>query len=70
MRLKSNHEIVGTLSEKKLERNQVKLLFTAIHEIELPKDVFNYKQLKAVLGDGVDILNVNGEFFIRVIKSK
>jgi hypothetical protein len=62
MRLKSNHEIVGTLSDIKLERDQVKLLFTTMREIELPKEVLSYKQLKAFLGERVGVLNVNGEF--------
>lgn len=69
MRLESDHEVVGTISEIKLEGNQVKLLFITMREIELPKDVFAYEQLKAVLGKRVGIFNIDGEFFIRKIKS-
>ena len=70
MLLKSNKEIVGILSEIKFQGDQIRLLFTTICEVELPKEEFTYKQLKSFLGEQVGILNVNGEFFIRVIKSR
>ena len=69
MRLDSNREIVGTLSDIKYEGDQVKLSFTVMREIELPKYTFTDEQLKAVLGKRVGILNMGGEFFIRKIKS-
>ena len=62
-RLEPYNEIIGTLTDFESKGDQVKLLFTTKYEIELPKDVFTYEQLKAVIGKRVDILNVDGEIY-------
>ena len=67
MKLKSNHEIVGIISEIKLGGSHIKLVFTVASEVELPSNAFAYEQLKAVLGKRVGILNVDDQFFIREI---
>ena len=67
MRLESNYENVGTLSDIKLEGAYTKLVFTVAREIDLPSTAFSYEQLKAVLGKRVGILNIDGQFFVREI---
>lgn len=70
MRLESNCEIVGTLSEIKIEGGHVKLAFAVAREIELTSNAFSYEQLKAVLGKSISILNMDGKFFVREIKGR
>ncbi len=68
MKLEPQHEIVGTLSDIKLEGAYTKLVLTVAREIELPNNAFSYEQIKAVLGKRVGILNIDGQFFVREIK--
>ena len=70
MRLESNCEIVGILSEIKIEGGHVKLVFTVARKIELTNNAFSYKQLKAVLGKSISIFNMDGKFFVREIKGR
>ena len=60
MKLRQNHEIVGILKDYGIEKNQIKLVFTAAYEVELAAHTFSDKQLKAVLGKRIGIFNHSG----------
>jgi hypothetical protein len=68
MRLLSNCEIVGVLSKVIADKQQVKLVFNLIKEIELPVDVVLVEKLQGLLGQCIGILNIDGEFFVRIVK--
>lgn len=70
MKLKPNCEVVGNISEIKYEDDYVRLVFTFNHEVELPSTAFTNKQLKVILGKRVGILNLNGKFSLRELKSR
>ena len=69
MKLEPGQEIVGILRAVKEEDNCCKLKFTCLREIEIPPTAASHGQLKAVLGKRVGILNIDGDFFIRKIKT-
>ena len=70
IRLETNIEIVGTLSKIKVEENQIKLKFSIMQDIELPKDAFSYQQLHDLVDKRIGILNLNGIYKIRQVKKQ
>ena len=65
-----NHEIIGTLHAVKEKDICCKLHFTCSKDIVLPLTAIPKKKLASLVGKKVGILNVNGEFFVRIIKSR
>ena len=70
MELKLNHEVVGTLSNVVKEKNQIKLIFNIITEIELPLDALSSEQIDDFLDKRIGIINSDGIYKIRYIKNK
>ena len=68
MKLKSNHEIVGTLSDIISEKNQIKLIFTIMRVVELPIEAVSMEQLHGFLDKRIGIININGTYKIRYVK--
>lgn len=70
MKLKLNHEIVGTLSKVVNEKNQIKLIFNIMKEIVLPIDVVSSEKLDTFLDQRIGIINIDGTYKIRNIKTQ
>jgi hypothetical protein len=69
MRLIPYHEVVGTLSAIKNEKNQVKLVFTICKEIEIPESAIPKDELQAAIGKRVGIFHSGSEGYrIRKVK--
>ena len=68
MKLKLNHEMVGIMSDVLKEKNQIKLIFNIITEIEVPLDAFPNIQLEDFLDKRIGILNLDGIYKIKHIK--
>ena len=70
MRLEPDQEIIGVLHAVKVEdNNSCNLHFSCTVEIELPSTAVPHEQLSSLVGKRIGILNMDGEFFIRKIKS-
>ena len=69
MKLEANHEIVGILLKVKVEEDQIKLKFSIMKDIELPKEAFSYQQLHDLMDKHIGILNLNGTYLIRQVKN-
>ncbi len=69
IKLEANHEIVGILSKVKVEEDQIKLKFSIMKDIDLPKEAFSYQQLQGLVDKRVGILNLNGAYKIRQVKN-
>jgi hypothetical protein len=70
MKLRQNQEIIGILKGYEIDKNHIKLTFTATFEVELAAHTFTDKKLKVVLGKRIGILNLEGRFFIRTIEER
>ena len=70
MRLNSNQEIVGELLSVTQENNFCILKFSCKKEIELPKSKITHEQLRMLIGKRIGILNYEGSYKLREIKSK
>ena len=68
IKLEVNDEIVGILSKVKVEENQIKLKFSIMKDIVLPKEAFSYQQLHDLVDKRIGILNLNGTYKIRQVK--
>jgi len=68
IKLEVNDEIIGVLSEVKVEEDQIKLKFSIMKDIELPKEAFSYQQLHDLEDKHIGILNLNGTYKIRQVK--
>ena len=69
MRLEPDREIIGVLHAVEEEDNSCNLQFSCTVEIELPATAVSHEQLSSLVGERIGILNMDGEFFIRKIKS-
>ena len=70
MRLEPDREIIGVLHAVEEEDNSCNLQFSCNIEIELPSTAVPREQLSLLVGKRIGILNMDGEFFVRVIKGK
>ena len=70
MILKSNHEIVGTLTNVIYEGKKVMLKFSMIRELEMPADGIPKEKLSQFIGQRVGIFNHDGFYFIRKARKK
>jgi len=69
MYLKQYQELIGTLAEIKLDRNQIKLIFTICQEIEIPAGAIPNAELETAVGKRVGIFYSGTEGYrIRKIK--
>jgi hypothetical protein len=68
MKLELNHEVIGILSDFLKEKNQIKLIFNIMIEVEVPLDALPNIQLKDFLDNRIGILNLDGIYKIRHIK--
>ena len=69
MRLEPNREIVGILQVVEEEDNNCNLQFSCTVDIELPSTAIPHEELSLLVGERIGLLNMDGEFFIRKIKS-
>jgi len=69
LRLEPDKEIIGVLHAVEEEGNNCNLHFSCTIEIELPSTAVSHEQLTSFVGERIGVLNVDGEFFIRKIKS-
>lgn len=68
MIIQNTHEIVGILTDIISEDGQMKVLISAQKEIMIPDGALSLGELKELLGKHVGIINVDGEYRIRVVR--
>lgn len=69
MKLEDNEEIIGILSAIKSEENRIILIFSIIHEIELPSSGLNSDHIQDYIGKKVGLIYLNDQYRIRRIPS-
>ena len=67
--LKKNNEIVGVLSKIKEEETKTKLVFSILKEVEIPADALSSDELREMQGRRIGVLNIEGKYHVRKIKS-
>jgi len=70
VRLEPDREIVGILHAVEEEDNNCNLQFSCTVEIELPSTAIPHEQLSSLVGERIGLLNMDGDFYIRKIKSR
>lgn len=65
--MKNHCEIIGVLSAIEIRENKHKLIFTMEKTIEVPINAISVKKLKELQGQTVGILNIDGEYRVRII---
>ena len=68
MKLRANHEVVGTLTDVVYENDCAKVVFSIRKEIGLPAEAIPREVLKNSIGKRVGIFNCDGEYRIREVK--
>ena len=68
--METGKEIIGILHEVEEGDDCNKLQFTFTIEIELPSSEISYEKITPLIGKKIGVLNLDGEFFIRVIKGE
>ena len=69
--LKSNHEVVGVLSDIKVEKGNVKAVFSMQKELELSADKISEEEVREFLGKRIGLLHLEGgDYRVRKIKRK
>lgn len=68
IRLKPFNEIIGTLTDVQFSKNEIKLYFSIIKEIELPVTALGEEKLKNLIGKKAGIIQLHNEYKIRKIR--
>lgn len=70
MHLKPFNEIIGNLISVEKQENNLRLLFAIDQEIEIPLGGVPKEKLDSLINKKIGILNCEGNFLIREIRSK
>lgn len=70
MKLRANHEIIGTLTDVVYENDCAKLTFSVEKEIELSAEAIRGEVLKNSIGKRTCIFNCDGIYKIRIIRER
>ncbi len=70
MQIKPNQEIIGTLHAIAQNDTSITITFIYTSEIETPNSKATYKKLHSLVSKNIGIINIDGQFFLRKIKSR
>ncbi|KYK23248.1 hypothetical protein AYK25_10215 [Thermoplasmatales archaeon SM1-50] len=70
MTLADNEEIIGILVSVTEDGNCCKLQFICIREIKLPLTAVPLQKLLSFVGKIIGVLNIDGQFFVRLVQSR
>jgi len=66
--LRSNHELVGVLSEIEKNGENTTLIFSNIKKIKIPTSMIDSLNLKEKVGLRIGLVNIDNKYFVRKIK--